>query len=238
MKSILHNDNVTCIIPFYNEEKYDLLGTIKLVSTIRDIKNVIVIDDGSKSRETFDFIKNKFSSNKNVKVVRLSKNYGKSFAVKYALSFAFSDNIILLDADLKNLEKREISNAIIKFNLFDLDMLILKRLNCLPLVKLMRVDTLLSGQRIIRKEHLKKIFKNEVNGYELEIAINQYFINNNLEEGCFWTSISALNNYKFKKLNFFIGIFKDVKMYLNIIKYVGVRNFITQIFEFCRKELH
>jgi len=232
-------DNVvTCIIPFYNEDKNNLLKTIKLVSNISEIKNVIVIDDGSNSRETFDFVKNKFSSNKNVKVVRLSKNYGKSFAVKYALSLAFSDNIILLDADLKNIEKRQISNAILKFNLFDLDMLILRRVNSLPLVKLIRADTLLSGERIIKKEHLKKVLKTDVEGYQLEVAINQYFINNNLQEGCFWTSSSAVNNYKFNKLSFVKGFFKEVKMYFDIIRYVGIRNFITQIFEFCKKELH
>ncbi len=98
--------------------------------------------------------------------------------------------------------------------------------------ELIRADTLLSGERIIKKEHLKKVLKTDVEGYQLEVAINQYFINNNLEEGCFWTSSSAVNNYKFNKLSFVKGFFKEVKMYFDIIRYVGIRNFITQSFEY------
>lgn len=229
-------DSVTCIIPFYNEDANNLLETIEIVLKVKEIKNIILVDDGSKTRETFDFIEDAFWLNENIKMMRLSKNYGKSFAVKYGLSVAFSDNVILLDADLKNIDKKEISNAISKFKNYNLEMLILRRVNSSSLLKLIRADTLLSGERIIKKKHLRKILSLEVNDYQLEVATNQYFIKNNLEHKCRWSSSSAVNNYKFHKMNFFKGILKDLKMHLNLVKYIGIRNSIRQILEFCTQE--
>jgi hypothetical protein len=230
-------DNVTCIIPFYNEDKLNLRKTIRLVSGIKQIENIILVDDGSKSKETFDFLKNTFSAKKNIKILRLAKNHGKSFAIKFGLSVSFSDNIILLDADLINLDRYEISSALNKFKLFDLDMLILSRVNSLPLVKLIRANTLLSGERIIKKNHLKKILNSDVEGYQLETATNQYFINNNLQNTCYWSPSSAVNNYKFRKINFFKGIFKDFKMYVNLISYIGLGNCIKQFSSFCKENV-
>lgn len=227
-------DTVTCIIPFYNEDAINLSKIINVILEISSIKNVIIVDDGSKSKETFNFLVNKFYFKKNIKILRLKKNQGKSFAIKYGLSVSFSDTIILLDADLKNIDRYEINYAIKNFQIFNLDMLILRRINSSPLVKLIRSDTLLSGERIIKKKHLKKILYSNVEGYNLEVATNQYFINNNLDNSCFWIASSAINNYKFNKVNFFKGIFKDLKMYANLISYVGLRNYINQVSSFCK----
>ncbi len=73
-----------------------------------------------------------------------------------------------------------------------------------------------------------------VDGYELEVATNQYFIDNKLQHKCFWSPSSALNNYKFRKLKFLKGILKDLKMYCNLIKYIGIRNYFNQVFNFCK----
>ena len=229
-------NGVTCIIPFYNEDLKNIKNAIKIARIISQVSNVIVVDDGSDSRENYEFLYEKFASKSDVKIVRLSKNYGKSFAIKFGLSLSFSENILLLDADLKNVRVREISNAIAKFKLFDLDMIILRRVNSLPLLKLIRADTLLSGERVIKKEHLRKVLKSSVDGYQLEVAINQYFLKNNSQYKCFWSASSALNDYKHRKNKFSKGIVKDLLMYRSLIRYVGLRNFAKQILHFCKQQ--
>ena len=89
----------------------------------------------------------------------------------------------------------------------------------------------------MRKTDLKNIIQSGVNGYQLEVATNQFFINNNLEKGCFWSPSSAVNNYKYKKFKFFKGIFKDLKMYFNVINFVGFRNYKNQVSNFCKNNV-
>jgi glycosyltransferase involved in cell wall biosynthesis len=229
--------NVTCIIPFYNEELKNIKNAIKIARIVSQISNVIVVDDGSDSRENYELLHKSFYSKPDVKIVRLSRNYGKAFAIKFGLSLSFSENILLLDADLKNVKVREISKAIRSFKLFDLDMVILRRINSLPLLKFIRADTLLSGERIIKKEHLRKVLKSNVEGYQLEVAINRYFLKDNSQYKCFWSPSSAVNDYKHRKNKFLKGIIKDLLMYRGLIKYVGFRNFVKQILHFCKQEV-
>jgi glycosyltransferase involved in cell wall biosynthesis len=83
---------VTIIIPAYNEAEY--IG-ITLANLQFDwIKEIIVVDDGSKD-QTYDVV-NDF----NVDLYRFSKNQGKGEAVTFALDKADSDIILLIDADL------------------------------------------------------------------------------------------------------------------------------------------
>jgi hypothetical protein len=234
MESVLKKDNITCIIPFYNEDEWTLRIILYSLLGIPEITQIIVIDDGSESKKVYNSVVRSFTHRYPVKVIRLESNLGKSSAVSYGLHKAFNENILLFDADLENIYKSEFLNAISKYKKEDLDMLILKRKKSLLLVKLFRLNTLLSGERIIKKRHLCKILSKNVKGYELEVAINQYFIDKNLEDKCSWSPSSVENNYKFKKINFFKGIAKDIKMYSNLIRYVGFKNFRNQVFNFCK----
>ena len=237
MKKKSLNEKVTCIIPFYNEDEYNLYRTIKKVLNIPEIDYLVVVDDGSKKPSTFNFLKKNFSNHSKVILKRNVINFGKSDAVFTGLQLVTTEIVFLLDADLKNIEEEEISNAIDKFKLLNLDMLILRRLNTSFFPKLIRADTLLSGERILSKSHLAEILKTNVKGYELEITINQYMIIKGLDKNCFWSPSSAVNNYKYKKLKFVKGILKDLKMHYGIIKYIGIKNFINQISNFCKKNI-
>lgn len=234
MKSVLRKENVTCIIPFYNEDEWTLRIILYSLLRIPEITQIILVDDGSESKKVYNSMVRTFTRLYPVKVIRLKSNLGKSTAVSYGLNKAFNENILLVDADLENIHRIEFVNAISKYKREDLDMLILKRTKSLLLVKLFRLNTLLSGERIIKKRHLSKILSKNVKGYELEVAINQYFIEKNLEDKCNWSPSSVENNYKFKKINFFRGIVKDIRMYRNLIRYVGFKKFRNQVFTFCK----
>lgn len=234
MKSVLRKENVTCIIPFYNEDEWTLRIILYSLLRIPEITQIILVDDGSESKKVYNSMVRTFTRLYPVKAIRLNSNVGKSTAVSYGLNKAFNENILLVDADLENIYGKEFVNAISKYKKEDLDMLILKRTKSLLLVKLFRLNTLLSGERIIKKRHLSKILSKNVKGYELEVAINQYFIDKNLEDKCNWSPSSVENNYKFKKNNFFKGIAKDIRMYRNLIRYVGFKKFRNQVFTFCK----
>jgi len=236
MKSILSKNNITCVIPFYNENAETIYQTVCAISKLPEVGNFVLIDDGSKSKKTYNDLCSLLLKKGNIRIVRLKKNRGKSFAVKYSFRLGLKENLLLVDADLKNVNEKEISVAIKKFNLHKLDMVILRRVKASFLVKLIRADTLLSVERIIKKKHLINILKSNVNGYQLEVATNQYLINKGLEHKCFWSPSSAVNNYKYKKLKFVKGIFKDLRMYVNLVRYIGVGNFKNQISLFCKKQ--
>ena len=236
METLLNKKDVTCIIPFYNENAKGLRHIIATMVQVEEIQKIIVIDDGSESKKTFNFLIDSLGFMNKVKFIRKEQNKGKCSAINFALRYAFSENIILIDADLKDLRREDVIRAIINFKYLQSDMVILRRVNSLPLVKFIRADTLLSGERIIKKSHLKKILQSGVTGYQLEVGINQYFINNNLQDNCFWSKSNALNNYKHKKSNFFKGVFKDLRMYFNLIRYVGIGNFKRQVSGFCKQE--
>ena len=182
MKKKSLNQKVTCIIPFYNEDEYNIYRTIKKVLNIPEIDYLVVVDDGSTNPSIFNFLKKNFSNHSKVILKRNVINFGKSDAVFTGLQLVTTEIVFLLDADLKNIEEEEISNAIDKFKLLNLDMLILRRLNTSFLPKLIRADTLLSGERILSKSNLAEILKTNVKGYELEITINQYMIIKGLDK--------------------------------------------------------
>jgi glycosyltransferase involved in cell wall biosynthesis len=228
---------VTCIIPFYNESITTIVCNVREVLKVEEIDLIVVVDDGSKSIANYEILRTLFINRSNIIIKRLDRNFGKTTAIQYALAFVPDGNVFLCDSDLKNLDHKEISKAILKYDVLDLRMLILRRMNTSFLPKIIRADTLLSGERILQKTDLMNIMQLQPKGYQLEVATNEYFVTHNLEKYCYWSPSSAVNNYKYKKLKFIKGMFKDLKMYYNIINYVGYDNYVEQIRNFCKKEI-
>ena len=237
MAKVKNKSTLTCVIPFYNESAESVILNVREVLKVKEIDLVVIIDDGSKSIANYEMLRTIFINRPNILIKRLENNFGKTFAIFHALNYVPDGDVFLCDSDLKNLNNKEISKAIMKYNLLDLDMLILSRINISFLPKIIRADTLLSGERILSKKDLVNIIQSGVKGYQLEVATNQYFLKNNLEKKCFWSPSSAVNNYKYKKFKFLKGIFKDVKMYYNIIKFIGYNNYLKQVSSFCKENV-
>jgi glycosyltransferase involved in cell wall biosynthesis len=96
----LENDKVSIIIPAYNE--VDRIG-----ETVRSVlpfsKDIIVIDDGSKDGTASEARK------EGVKVVRLSRNMGKGWAVKAGFLLSRGEILLILDADLGSSARKALS---------------------------------------------------------------------------------------------------------------------------------
>ena len=91
---------LSIIIPTYNEENtiLQLINKVKNVEfdKINVIKEIIVIDDGSKDN-TLKVISNQ----EHVKIIRHKHNIGKSAAVRTGIKFSTGDIILIQDADLE-----------------------------------------------------------------------------------------------------------------------------------------
>jgi dolichol-phosphate mannosyltransferase len=93
---------LSVIVPVYNEEK----GFAKFFdeSLLPEVKNlrmdyeIILVNDGSKDR-TLEILKTLVNKNKHLKLISLSRNFGKEMALTAGIYHATGDAIITIDAD-------------------------------------------------------------------------------------------------------------------------------------------
>lgn len=226
--------NCTCLIPFYNERNR-ILKVLDQVVRIEAIDEILCVDDGS-TDGTAEIIKEHYP---NLKILRNSKNLGKTEAVKVGLRQVKEEYILVLDADLRKVNYKEIQDAVVKIQANgNVDMVVLRRVNAPLIIKLNRGDVLLPGERILKKIDLQSILEDKVDkpsGFQLEYAINQYMMVNH--KNVYWMPSSALNTYPMQKRGFLKGLYAIFSMQLNILSYIGLKNFIFQELFFCRKKL-
>jgi glycosyltransferase involved in cell wall biosynthesis len=143
----------SCIIPFYNE-KPRISYVLSAVTRIKEISEVICVDDGSTDNSA-EIIKNDFPT---IRLIQHKTNLGKTAAIYTGIKLVINDAVLLLDSDLVNLNGDEISNAFTSFERNDLDCLLL---NTAPmswmdevLRTVFRFLLLAAGNRIIHKQYL------------------------------------------------------------------------------------
>ncbi|RKY87591.1 glycosyltransferase [candidate division KSB1 bacterium] len=108
---------ISIVVPLFNE-KDSLKELHKKISDVM-IKNgepyeIIFIDDGS-TDDSFEYLKKIYEDDKNVRVFRLQRNYGKSAALSTGFKNAKGEVIITIDADLQD-DPEEIPNLLKKIN--------------------------------------------------------------------------------------------------------------------------
>jgi hypothetical protein len=141
-----------------------------------------------------------------------------------------------MDADLTDVNANEIGNAIQAIqNNKTVDMVILRRIYSSLEAKWIRADIIFSGERILRRSDLIKVFRTNPIGYQIEIAINKYMIKNHKK--VFWMKSSAKNIFKRKKVGFLKGFISEQKMHFSLMKFNGVLEYLYQIVFFARQEI-
>lgn len=184
--------NVVCIIPVYNEGD-KILETLEGLKTIKEIDEIILVDDGSTDR-TIDII------NKTEHTVFSSeKNMGKGHSIKLALKEINHDYVLLLDGDLgeSSIEAKKLLEPILK-NRGDFSIAKFpeakKNTDSKGGVGLVKglarsgikfftgktMTTSLSGQRVYKKEILDKI-DYIPNRYGIEVAMTIQSLNEGYE---------------------------------------------------------
>lgn len=224
------SENITCLIPFYNEGER-IFNTVALISTIPEIDSILCVDDCSHD-QNYKLLAKQFP---HVTVLRLDQNQGKSAAVLHGLQSVTTPRVLLLDADLQQLQKTEISRAVSTVkNDPSLDMLILRRSNYAPFVTAIRHDILMSGERIMHTADLKAVFKKPPSGYQLEVAINEYMMKH--KKRCYWLQTSLKNSYKYEKWTLEEALTKYKDELTGYMSYNGPLSYLSQILTFCKHE--
>lgn len=177
------NPYISIIIPAYNEAG-KIKDTLENVIGIKEINEVVVVDDGS-SDDTAK-IASSVKSDK-IKVFKLEKNSGKGYALNYGLKIAMknADIIGFLDGDLGS-SSNEVKKLIKPILNNEADVIIAKfppakKKGGLGFVKGLakqsvldmtgvELDATLSGQRIFKKEVLEK-FDEIPFGYGVEVGM-------------------------------------------------------------------
>lgn len=225
-------NTIACLIPYYNEGDR-LLRVLDVVTHVPGIDQIVCIDDGSDEETLARTVRKRWPD---VQLVRLPQNQGKAAAIRQGLANLNTDYVLLMDADLQHLDQTELGRIVAKVRQgCAADMLILRRLQADWFVKMSRADVLLSGERIIRRADLEAILSQPVEGFQLEVAINDY-MQRNKKLVC-WVPWSAKNTYKTAKRGPVEGFVADAAMYASIVGHVGVASVVRQYRSFARKPL-
>lgn len=214
----MSNTKFSCIIPFYNEGP-TLLEIIEVISKSKFVNQIIVVDDGS----TNDLYKS-LEGVKDIEFIRSRVNQGKARAVKIGVDKAKNEDILMMDADFHDLTLQELERILELFSSSNLDMLLLKvggGNNWLD--RVLRKEVLFTGFRVLKKSDLEKVFRSNPQGYQLEVAINEYMLLSKKKVA--WMPTSVTNIHKSQKWGLVNGNIKSFQMELSILIYLGPINF-------------
>ena len=184
---------ISIIIPAYNEEN-KIKDTLESIKDIKEIDEIIVVDDGS-SDKTSEVAKSVKSDK--INVITQSQNRGKGYALNNGLKEAMkkADIIGFLDGDLGNTAS-EVEKLITPIINNECDVTIAKfppakKKGGLGFVKNLAKESVkemtgveltstLSGQRIFKKEVLE-IFDEIPFGYGVEVCMTIDILKNNFK---------------------------------------------------------
>jgi len=96
---------LSIVIPTYNEKENIPLAHRGVISALNNLPNysreLLFVDDGSNDG-TDEVLKELGKNNREVKFLRLSRNFGKEIAVSAGLHHAEGDAVVVMDADLQH----------------------------------------------------------------------------------------------------------------------------------------
>lgn len=205
---------ISCIIPAFNEEK-NIWNILKILKSFlwKEIFEIIVVNDHS-SDNTSKILK----IFKNIKIIENTKNLWKSRSVAKAIEKTSWNFIFLLDADLKNLNKKNILDFIKPIFEKKTKITIAFLKNSWPLFPFKKIDYC-SWQRIIPKNILLKDLEKIKNlqGYGLEVFLNKIIIEKKIAIKVIkWENVE--NDFHHKKSSFLKWWEKNLKIWRNILK--------------------
>jgi glycosyltransferase involved in cell wall biosynthesis len=218
---------ISCVIPAYNEGK-NISRVLDVVTTYSKFNEIIVIDDGSKDN-TREIVKEYQKNCEHLKLIVNSHNLGKTGAIKKAVYMSSGELVVMLDADLINLNHRNLNALIKPVQTNKCGMTILDRAgDKASIMGFVNLAKFFGGERCILKKDFELMNLPKNGGYLLEVIMNMYYIG----KGKKIQTIYCKNLYtihQFSKIKFWKGIRNYLKMFKKIWNAASLFDFVRQI---------
>ncbi|KJS35201.1 MAG: bactoprenol glucosyl transferase [Hyphomonas sp. BRH_c22] len=110
----MQKPEISIIVPWYNEAENCAHFFETVVPILEDVTvsyEIVCVNDGSKD-DTFSLLRAHRSENPNIKIVNLSRNFGKEAALSAGVDIASGRAVIPMDADLQ--DPPELLDAMVK----------------------------------------------------------------------------------------------------------------------------
>jgi len=232
MAFVMQNRRVSCVIAAYNENNR-ILSVLSALKKVKDICEIIVVDDGS-TDHTAALVRNNYPE---IILLRLHTNRGKSEAVMAGIAKAKGESILLFDADMRNIQPSEIQALIGIWKRHPKNgMCILSRKHAPWISRFLRWSVIFSGERIVRKRDMMDLYHaRRFCNFQIETAINQYMIDHG--RACGHVPYSGVNSYGWQKHTPAGFIIKYARMTNQIVRAYGIRKLLYQTLYFARNRL-
>lgn len=137
----------------------------------------------------------------------------------------------MFDSDIKEIKAEEIVYTIEHmYEHPEIDMGIMRRIRAKWYIKVLYRELILSGQRMLKTQELKKVFEEKFERYQLEVAINTFMEKN--KKTVLRYPFSGENSCKSQKRGIINGRKRDLFMFKDIFKYQGLLGYIRHSYSF------
>lgn len=209
------------IIPCYNEG-HRILPVVDEIKKSSFVEEILVIDDGSNG-----WTKAVLSGLEDIVLLAHHRNLGKSRAVETGVMKSRSDLLVLVDSDLLSFRSSHVDVLMNKMIDGGYDMILGRLEKESPFMNLIGFAVAYSGERVLRKTVLLKnmeIFQS--NGYLIEPALNRIFFGKYKVGKITLKGVGQV--FKYQK-NGVKGVLGDLRMYVDYIRFLGLRDFMYQL---------
>jgi len=207
-------EDVTAIVPAYNEGKR-IAEVLKVLEKSKILKEIIVIDDGSKDN-TAEIAK-KF---KKVKLIVNKINIGKAGSMDIGVKNTKSQIIFFCDADLRGLTPSIVSQIILPVKNKEYDMFIGLRNNFMQnTIKKWAIN---SGERALKREIWENLPEYYKYRYRIEAGLNN-FVKYKTKKGFSYQTFNYNQPIKETKYGFLKGTF--LRWWMNLDVFMAVLRF-------------
>lgn len=100
----MYSESLSVVVPIYNDQEVipELLKRLTAVlETIASEYEIILVDDGSRDH-SWAIMREERAHRENLRIARLSRNFGQQNAIAAGLSLASKELIVLMDSDLQD----------------------------------------------------------------------------------------------------------------------------------------
>jgi len=210
------NHSVAAIIPAHNEGR-NILTVLEVLHQSNTLDEIIVVNDGS--TDNTECLANQMAQiDPRIRIIGLNSNKGKGEAVLSGWHSTQASILLLLDADLINLNVHHIQSLIHPVLEGHVDMTVGSfRGGKIPTDLAHIATPWLSGQRCLKAELLKSISIKAAAGYGLETAISVTAMQNQWH--CCKVILRGVTHPQSEShRGFYKGFMNRVKMYTEILR--------------------